>query len=286
MTRSKKPRKRPAGGSIDLLPSGALRVRVDGGIDPVTKRRYRPTEVIPPGPNADALANGALIRMLNQVNERQHPRTNATLDQLLDKHLEMMHIAETTRRTYRRYIDKHIKPLIGGQKVGRLDATILDSFYAELLRCRRHCRNKRTTDHRTTKPHACDKRCGPHTCEPLAPWTVRKIHFILSGAYERAVRWKWVTTNPVTQADPPPAPTPDPQPPSPEEAARLLNEAWKDLDDPAREMSARDAPLSSSRTGRDNWRASTHVSARLTFAGLGGERPGANADSEWRQAGR
>ena len=54
------------------------------------------------------------------------------------------------------------------------------------------------------------------------------MHFILSGAFKRAVRWRWVSVSPFGQAEPPPARRPTPQPPTPEEAARILNEAWRD----------------------------------------------------------
>jgi integrase len=60
--------------------------------------------------------------------------------------------------------------------------------------------------------------------------TIRQIHFILSGALKRAVRWGWLTTNPIVRAEPPPAPRAKPHPPSPEEAARILCEAWVDPD--------------------------------------------------------
>ena len=53
---------------------------------------------------------------------------------------------------------------------------------------------------------------------------------ILSGALKRAVRWRWLSTNPIEHAEPPPQPAANPQPPSPEEAARILNEAWSDPD--------------------------------------------------------
>jgi integrase len=56
------------------------------------------------------------------------------------------------------------------------------------------------------------------------------MHFILSGAYKRAVRWKWVTVNPLQQAEPPAAPVPNPHPPSASEAARIVNAAWNDPD--------------------------------------------------------
>jgi integrase len=56
------------------------------------------------------------------------------------------------------------------------------------------------------------------------------MHFILSGAYRRAVRWRWVQVSPIGHAEPPSAPKPNPQPPTPEEAARIINEAWRDPD--------------------------------------------------------
>jgi len=50
----------------------------------------------------------------------------------------------------------------------------------------------------------------------------------LHGAYEKAIRWRWLSTNPVSLAEPPPAPTPDPRPPSAAEATRLVEAAWND----------------------------------------------------------
>jgi len=41
-----------ARGNIEELRSGALRVRVYAGIDPVTKKRHNLIEVVPPGPKA------------------------------------------------------------------------------------------------------------------------------------------------------------------------------------------------------------------------------------------
>lgn len=228
MARSTTSKKHSAGGTIDVLPSGALRVRVEGGTDALTKRRHRPTQIIQPGPDAEKQANDALIRMLNEVNEDRHPKTNATVNQMLDRYFLRLRCAELTRRTIVRHAENHIRPQIGEHKAARVDADVLDSLYAELARCRVHC-TTRFIEHRTTRAHTCNKRCRLHVCKPLGDWTIRKIHFLLSGAYERAKKWTWVSSNPCDLATPPPAPTPDPQPPSPDEAARILNEAWKDL---------------------------------------------------------
>jgi integrase len=168
--------------------------------------------------------------LLAEVREKRNPRTNATLNQLLYRHPEMIEAERTTLATYRGNVDKHVRPLIGAEKIGAIDADILDSFYAELRRCRAHCRRRRMIDHRTDRPHDCDARCRRHECKPLSAWTIRKIHFIISGAFQRAVRWKWVAVNPAPQAEPPSAPPPDPQPPTADEAARIVNAAWIDPD--------------------------------------------------------
>jgi integrase len=166
-------------------------------------------------------------RLVREVEERGSPRTAATVNQLLDRYLDKFDGTPRTLELYGSYVRKHIGPLISEVKVAVLDAEILDSFYAELRRCRDHCSGRRgEVQHRTPGKHQCDDWCRPHVCRPLGAITVRHTHFILSGAYRRAVRWKWVSVSPVTQAKPPAAPTPNPKPPSPADAARILNKAW------------------------------------------------------------
>jgi integrase len=217
-------------GSIDELPSGALRVRVYAGVDPVTRRRHDLIEIIPAGPGAERRAEQARVRLLAEVQERRNPRTSATVDQLLDQYLTLHNGGKTTLSTYRMYAEKHIRPFLGHVKVGALEADVVDSLYAELRRCREHCNGRRFIEHRTTGEHDCDQRCSPHRCKPLADATIRQIHFLLSGAYNRAIKWRWVSRNPLSQAEPPASPSPDPDPPRAAEAAQLLREAWKDPD--------------------------------------------------------
>jgi integrase len=225
-----RPGRQRSRGTIDELPSGALRVRVYAGKDPVTGRRHDLVEMIPPGPKAGRLAEAARTRLLNQVDEQRQPRTNATVNQLLDQHFAMSTWERSTSETYTGYANKHVRPLIGSVQVGAMDARVFDSFYAELRRCRDHCGRKRYVDHRTPLPHECDDRCRMHQCRPLGASTIRQVHFILSGALKRAVRWGWLTSNPIVRAEPPPAPKAKPRPPSPEEAGRILTEAWADPD--------------------------------------------------------
>ncbi|MCA1695467.1 MAG: hypothetical protein LC749_12440, partial [Actinobacteria bacterium] len=135
-------------------------------------------------------------RLANQVDERRNPRTNATVDQLLDRHFELAELEDNTLANYRSLAEKHIRPLIGSVKVGALDGDLFDSFYATLRRCREHCGQRQRINHRTGSPHQCDDRCKAHQCRPLSNGSVRYIHFILSGALKRAVRWRWIATTP------------------------------------------------------------------------------------------
>lgn len=79
----------------------------------MTKRPHYLREVVPAGPKAAAEAEKVLRRLANQVDERRHPRTNATVDQLLDTHFELLTLEQSTLATYVGYADRHIRPLIG-----------------------------------------------------------------------------------------------------------------------------------------------------------------------------
>jgi integrase len=226
----KSPARKRGRGEIETLPSGSLRVRVYAGLDPVSKKKHYLVETVPSGPTAAKDAEKVRTRLLAQVDERRNPRTKATLNQLLDRFLEVVELEPTTRRGYVGKLDRHVRPVLGSVQVGRLDAETLESFYAVLRRCRDRCEGRVRDRHRVKGRHDCDDRCRAHVCQPLAPATVRYIHAILSAALTRAVRWRWIAVNPAAQAAKPTAPKPDPQPPSTEQAARIVVEAWKDPD--------------------------------------------------------
>lgn len=221
-------RRRPRG-EIETLPSGALRVRVYAGVDPVSGKRHHLTEVVPPGPKAAATAEKVRIRLLGDVDAGRQPRTSATVAQLMERYLEVIDVEVATRAGYESMVRTHILPLLGELPVGRVRGEVLDSFYAQLRRCRSHCRGARGfVDHRTRVPHDCDRRCRAHQCRPLGPSGVRQTHVILNSAFAHAVRWEWLGSNPCAKAVAPRAAKPKPQPPSASQAARISSEAWKD----------------------------------------------------------
>lgn len=218
-------------GEIESLPSGSLRVRVYAGVDPISGKRHYLSEVIPASKDAAKLAEKARTRMQAEVDDRRSPRTNATVTQLMERYLGVLEVEDTTRAGYERLVRLHIGPLLGRLQVGRIDGETLDSFYRELRRCRTHCAGRLFEEHHHSPGKAtCTKRCGPHRCRPLSTSSVRQTHNLLNGAFTRAVRWRWVGSNPVRQAEPPALPKADPQPPTPAQAAAIATAALADPD--------------------------------------------------------
>lgn len=202
-------RRKRSRGTIDQLPSGSYRVRVYAGVDPITGKPHYLRET-----HGDyAEAEKARTRLQNQVDERRHPRSNVTVTQVLDQWMEVADHADSTRERNGDLIRNYIEPNFGTMQANRLDAETLERFYARLLRCSELCSGRRTKS---------------HECTPLAPNTVRKIHFIFRSALDRAVRWRYLSVNEAEIAEPPQFETTDPDPPTSAEAASLLNEASRD----------------------------------------------------------
>ncbi len=254
MASPKSPRGRQRG-TIGWLPSGSARVKVYAGIDQLTGKKLWLRETVPARATkreTEREAEKVVTKLLNQIDERRSPRTETTVNQLLDRWLEVIDIERKTRAGYVSKIEKHVRPTIGRLAVGRVRAETIESLYSQLRRCRDHCRGEKFTQHRTAGEHICDEHsarrkcartgdpaaacqwceraCKPHSCTPLAAGSIRVVHAILSGAFMRAVRWGWIAFSPVEQTEPPSTPRPNPSPPTPAEAAAILTEAWKDPD--------------------------------------------------------
>ncbi|KPI12037.1 transcriptional regulator, GntR family [Actinobacteria bacterium OK074] len=211
--------KRRQRGSIRPNGSG-FQVRVYAGRDPVTKKDLYLYAQAPDETEAEK----ARTRLLHQVDEQRHPKQKATMAFLLDRWLG---VTEQTPTSYDRaegLIRNYLKPAFGDLQVAKLTVEMIDLFYARLRRCREQCEGRRKGK---TDPQTKTK----HVCKPLAPASVRRMHFVLLPALGRAIRWGYATTNAAALATPPTQPPPDPDPPTPEEAALVLNTAWqRDLD--------------------------------------------------------
>jgi integrase len=203
------PRRRRARGHIRPLPSGSFQAIVYAGTDPLTGKERYLREVT----KTYDLAEVAMTRLQNQVDEDRHPKSDITVGQAVVQWFEVADLELSTRERYESLIRLYITPTLGDLVAAKLDAELLERYYARLLRCRELCEGRR--------------RAG-HTCRPLASSTVRKLHFVVSGALARAVRWQHLGVNKAALAVAPAPSKAKPDPPSASEAAALLGAAWAD----------------------------------------------------------
>ncbi|MDQ3786709.1 MAG: tyrosine-type recombinase/integrase [Actinomycetota bacterium] len=185
-------------------------------------------------PNQRDVAEQILQDFNRQIEENRFPRTDASLTTLLEHHLGEWWTGTAERaKSLMSYVRNHVAPVIGDKHRARdVDAELLEWFYEDLARCRKHCTTRGGVDHYTTEEHSCTARCVKHECLGLASTTIRHIHFLISAAYRAGMKKSrgWVVSNPAEDAAPPASPAYTPQPPTREEMATILNQAF--LDDP------------------------------------------------------
>ncbi|GAA0628919.1 hypothetical protein GCM10009547_35740 [Sporichthya brevicatena] len=200
-----------AEGSIELLPSGRYRVRVYAGRDALTGRQMylRATA------RTKTEAKAELARLVSQIHDRRQPKASISMAQAIEQWREVVRHEASTRERNEQLIRLYIEPTLGKKPVHKITAEQLELLYSRLLKCRALC---------SGRPKA------GHQCEPLAPNTVRKVHFIIRSVLDRAVRWKFLSVNEAELAEPPASHRHEPDPPTPEEARALLAEASRDPD--------------------------------------------------------
>jgi integrase len=106
----------------------------------------------------------------------------------LDTQVKLGRMRESTAAGKRELFNRNVKPTLGRMRAQDLRASHLDTLYADLLANGRR---------RATARH------GPG----LGPSTVRLVHALLSGTFNRAVRRGDLATNPCARATPPGAST-------------------------------------------------------------------------------
>lgn len=122
-------------GGVEKLSSGALRVKVSAGFDPITECRHSLAEVVPAGSGAHPEPGKVSPPPLHDVDERRESLRRATVERLPKRYFDE---AYSTKATYRRCARSHVLPFIGRVEVGRLDVDTSVSSYAESRRSRGH----------------------------------------------------------------------------------------------------------------------------------------------------
>ncbi|GAA5142665.1 tyrosine-type recombinase/integrase [Pseudonocardia adelaidensis] len=167
------PRKRTRQrGEIEARASGSLRVRVYAGVDALTGRPHYLTESVPAGPKAYAEAEEIRRRLGNQVDEQRNPRTKATVNQLMDRYLELLDVEETTHERYEQAIRIHIRPLLGHLPVAKLDGETLtptkrSCAVAGPTATAGHTSSTRPTARTTARPRASPTSAGRSRRRPF-----------------------------------------------------------------------------------------------------------------------
>lgn len=171
---------------------GKYQLCVEAGVDPLTGKRRQVWRTIT---GSKRSADEALRALLLEVGQGEHVGADATVGQLLDAWMASAELSPSTRRDYQSAINVHIKPWgMAGEKVWRVRAHHVDKLYADL---------------------------GKHLGVPR----IRRVHTILHRAFRQAVKWGWVSRNPVSDASPPSLDRPDLRPPTVDEMRALLDAA-------------------------------------------------------------
>ena len=228
----------------------SYQVNVYAGLDAVTGKRVYLSDSTTDLAEARRLRN----KFRAQVDEQRHARTKATVRTAFLQWLTTHEVDDDTRKGYQDYLRLYIGPAIGDEPIGKVRVRTLESFYAELRRCSALCDGIPFIEHRvdgehecrTVKhkrrpgrppaagfpPHDCSEagckvtECQPHSCRPLSSSTILKVHSVLSGVFDAAIRWEWITSNPAAVAKTPRRPTPQPKPPTTDEAVKIVDAAW------------------------------------------------------------
>lgn len=164
--------KRRSRGHIEELSSGSFRAIVFAGVDPLTGRSRQLKETARTRKEAEK----ALTKLQRQVDENKQPKSSITVGQAVAQWLEVADLQPTTQERYDDLIRLYVLPTFGHLQAGKLDAELLERFYARLQRCRTLC---------TGRPRA--GHCGRSANSP----GLRSSNSPGSGLGGQSIRWSW-----------------------------------------------------------------------------------------------
>lgn len=157
--------------------SGAWRLQVYAGADPMTGKERRITKTVRAADNRAGRkqAEAELAKLVVDVEAgRHHLRDDMTVAELLERYfaLKVADWSPASAKEHRGIIRRALVPNIGALPVHRVRTHHIDQLYAD-LRAR-----------------------GGKTGGPLSAATVRRYHGLLRAAFAQAVRWQIIAVNP------------------------------------------------------------------------------------------
>ena len=169
-------------------------LRVYAGRDPVTKKRRYVSRAFRGGKRE---ANNALAQLVAEV-DREGIRTDATINRLLNAHIDHLATRGRQQRTidgYRTIARAIAKDPLGELPLKKVTVKAIDDFYDRLVK------------------------------RGLSPATVQRYHALMGAAYQQGMAWGWAPTNTVRLATPPSVPRMPRKIPTPETVAAILRHA-------------------------------------------------------------
>lgn len=179
---------RPRGHVKEVAP-GRWRLHVEAGADPITGRRRQKSRTVDARSRRAALDAWAAFATEVRSPSAPAPDTGITVDELLERWLANHDAAGSTRHAWAEDARRYIHPHIGHRPITEVTAEVVDALY-------RHLEAK-----------------GGKGDKPLSGSTVRRVHTPLRLAFAQAVRWRWLTVNPVLDARPPTSKPKEVEPP-------------------------------------------------------------------------
>jgi integrase len=207
------------------------------GRDPLTGRECQKTGTAKTRAEAKQLE----ARLITEAGAGRHRNTGTkTVADLLEAWYQWRPgarpISPNTLANYRRYMHQD-PPCAWQSPVARLEAATLDRFYSELRQRGSKCQHcyRRMRDGEppmrqgevfrlrfTGKEVVHETDCVQGL--PMSASALRDVHAILSGAFKQAMRWGWITQNPVPLAAAPANEQADVQPPDVKQVERPVGD--------------------------------------------------------------
>ena len=80
-----------------------------------------------------------MARLQAEVDGQRSAQSSVTLGYTLDEWLKTVEVEDSTRDGYIGYVERNIRPTLGAVPIAKLSTRTLETFYAELRRCRARC---------------------------------------------------------------------------------------------------------------------------------------------------
>ena len=137
------------------------------------------------GSYTEAKKRKAEIELKQANNTFVRPNIKTVSDLMYD-FMELYGVNKWSLSTYdakKGLIDNYINPMIGKTKLSSVSPRFLDEYYKSLLKVKRVARNGQDFGNETVSPR-----------------NVREVHKILSCAFNQAIRWELMESNPASKA--------------------------------------------------------------------------------------